>query len=70
MSKTNIEKTMPCGVGAMVVQMAKASGARAVTTVGSPEKAKLATELGADHVINYKTDDVTAAVKVRVVAEA
>lgn len=51
------------GVGAMVVQMAKAAGAKAVTTVGSPEKAKLAAELGADHVINYKTDDVSAAVK-------
>jgi NADPH:quinone reductase len=51
------------GVGAAVVQMAKAAGAKVVTTVGSPEKAKLAGELGADHVINYKTDDVTAAVK-------
>ncbi len=51
------------GVGGAVVQMAKAVGARAVTTVGSPEKAKLARDLGADHVINYKTDDVAAAVK-------
>lgn len=51
------------GVGAMVVQMAKAVGVKVVTTVGSPEKAKLASELGADHVINYKTDDVVAAVK-------
>lgn len=50
------------GVGAMVVQMAKAVGARVVTTVGSAEKAILAAELGADHVINYKADDVTAAV--------
>lgn len=51
------------GVGAMVVQMAKASGATVVTTVGSDEKAKLARELGADVVINYKTDDVPAKVK-------
>ncbi|MBN9518475.1 NADPH:quinone reductase [bacterium] len=51
------------GVGAMVVQMAKAAGATVVTTVGSDEKAKLAKELGADAVINYKTDDVPAKVK-------
>lgn len=51
------------GVGMMVIQMAKAVGARAVTTVGSDEKAKLARELGADAVINYKTGDVVAKVK-------
>lgn len=51
------------GVGAMVVQMAKATGATVVTTVGSAGKAKLARELGADAVINYKTDDVAAKVK-------
>ena len=47
----------------MVVQMAKAVGARVVTTVGSAEKAKLAAELGADVVLNYKTDDVAAGIK-------
>jgi len=51
------------GVGGTVVQMAKAVGATVVTTVGSDSKAKIARDLGADHVINYKTDDVTAAVK-------
>jgi NADPH2:quinone reductase len=51
------------GVGSMVVQIAKASGARVVTTVGSAEKATLARELGADVVINYKTEDVPAAVR-------
>lgn len=51
------------GVGGMVVQMAKAVGATVVTTVGSDAKAKLARDLGADHVINYKSDDVTAVVK-------
>jgi NADPH2:quinone reductase len=51
------------GVGSMVVQMAKAVGAKAITTVGSLEKAKLAKELGADLVINYKIDDVAAKVK-------
>ncbi len=43
------------GVGSMVVQMAKAVGARVITTAGSPEKAGLAGDLGADHVIQYRT---------------
>ncbi len=34
------------GVGSMVVQMAKAAGAKAVATVGSPEKAQLCRETG------------------------
>jgi NADPH2:quinone reductase len=51
------------GVGSMVVQMAKATGARVVCTVGTDEKAKIARELGADWVVNYKTDDVAAKVK-------
>ncbi|HSQ55446.1 MAG TPA: NADPH:quinone reductase, partial [Gemmata sp.] len=51
------------GVGSMVLQMTKAVGARAVTTVGSDEKAKLARAFGADNVINYKTDDVAEKVR-------
>lgn len=51
------------GVGAMVVQMAKAIGAKAIATVGSAEKATKARELGCDLIINYKTDDVVAKVK-------
>src|SRR5262249_6908231 len=51
------------GVGSMVVQMAKASGAKVLTTVGSPEKAALCKDWGADGVINYKTEDVPARVK-------
>jgi NADPH2:quinone reductase len=51
------------GVGMMVIQMAKAVGAKVVTTVGSDDKAELARRLGADHVLNYKTDDVPAKVK-------
>jgi NADPH2:quinone reductase len=43
------------GVGSMVVQMAKAVGARVITTAGSGEKAALAKGLGADHVIEYRT---------------
>ncbi|OWK46714.1 NADPH:quinone reductase [Fimbriiglobus ruber] len=51
------------GVGSMVVQMAKAVDAKVITTVGSPEKAKTATDLGAVRVINYKSEDVTAAIQ-------
>ena len=51
------------GVGSMVVQMAKAVGAKVITTVGSPEKAALCKSWGADCVINYKTDDVPAKVQ-------
>jgi NADPH:quinone reductase len=51
------------GVGSAVLQMAKAAGARVVTTAGSPEKVQLCRELGADRAINYKTEDVDAAIK-------
>jgi NADPH2:quinone reductase len=51
------------GVGAMVLQMAKAVGARVVTTAGSAEKAQRCRQLGADRVILYNeesTEDVLA----------
>jgi NADPH2:quinone reductase len=51
------------GVGSMVVQMAKAIGAKVITTVGSEEKAQLCRQWGADLVLNYKTDDVPAKIK-------
>jgi NADPH2:quinone reductase len=51
------------GVGSMVVQMAKALGARVITTAGSDEKTAACRELGADAAINYKTEDVAARVK-------
>jgi NADPH2:quinone reductase len=51
------------GVGSSVVQMAKIIGARVMTTVGSDDKAAKAREFGADVVINYKTQDVVAAIK-------
>ena len=47
----------------MVVQMSKALGARVVTTAGSDEKLERCRALGADCAINYKTDDIAAAVK-------
>lgn len=46
------------GVGSMVVQMAKAVGARIFTTAGSDEKVAACRELGADVAVNYKTQNV------------
>jgi len=51
------------GLGSMVAQMAKAAGARIITTVGSTDKAVLCKSWGADLVLNYKTDDVAASVR-------
>jgi NADPH2:quinone reductase len=51
------------GVGAAVVQQGKAAGAKVITTVGSAEKAAIAAKLGADVVLNYKTDDIPAVVR-------
>lgn len=51
------------GVGSMVVQIAKASGARVIATAGSDARVAKASELGADEVINYQTEDVATRVK-------
>lgn len=51
------------GVGSMVVQMAKAIGAKVITTVGSSAKEELCRSWGTDKVINYKTDDISKEVK-------
>jgi NADPH2:quinone reductase len=51
------------GVGSSVVQIAKTLGARVITTAGSDEKVRICQELGADRALNYKTEDVDAAIK-------
>ena len=51
------------GVGAMVVQMAKAAGARVITTGGNDEKVAACQQLGADVAINYKSQDVLAVIQ-------
>ncbi len=51
------------GVGSMVVQMAKAIGAKAIATVGTNEKAELCKSWSCDLVVNYKTDDVDEAIR-------
>jgi len=51
------------GVGLIACQWAKSLGATVIGTVGSAEKAKLALEHGATHVINYREEDFVARVK-------
>ena len=51
------------GVGSMVVQQAKAAGASVITTGGTDEKVAACLKLGADHAINYKTQNVADEVK-------
>src|SRR6266481_5033680 len=51
------------GVGLLLVQMAKDLGARVIGTAGSPEKAKLAHEAGADETILYNEQDFEAETK-------
>jgi NADPH2:quinone reductase len=51
------------GVGQLLTQWAKALGATVIATVGSEAKAERARELGADHVILYRRQDVAAEVR-------
>jgi NADPH2:quinone reductase len=50
-------------VGAYAVQLAKRAGATVIATVGSAAKAETVRGLGADHVLNYKTDDLAAEIR-------
>ena len=51
------------GTGLLLIQMAKARGARVFTTVSTDEKAALARAAGADEIILYTTEDFAAKVK-------
>lgn len=48
------------GLGMAAIQLAKALGTKIVTTVGSEEKERFVRELGAEVVINRKTQDIAA----------
>ena len=49
------------GIGVTAIQLAKAFGAKVLTTVGSDDKAKACRKLGADVAINYNEEDFVAA---------
>lgn len=51
------------GVGQLLIQLAKARGARVLTTVGNEDKAKIAAACGADHTILYRAVDFQPAVR-------
>jgi alcohol dehydrogenase len=51
------------GIGTAAILMAKAIGCTVITTVGDDEKIAKAKALGADHVINYRTDRFEGAVR-------
>ncbi len=51
------------GIGVTAIQLAKAFGAKVITTAGSPEKCKACLELGADRAINYHEEDFVDVVK-------
>ena len=51
------------GIGVTAIQLAKAWGATVLTTVGTAEKAAACRALGADHAIDYKSQDFVAEVQ-------
>jgi putative PIG3 family NAD(P)H quinone oxidoreductase len=51
------------GIGTTAIQLAKAFGARVIATAGSDEKCAACVKLGAEHAINYKTQDFVAVTK-------
>jgi NADPH2:quinone reductase len=51
------------GIGVTAIQLAKAMGATVYVTAGSDEKCAACVALGADHAINYKTQDFKEEIK-------
>jgi len=51
------------GIGVTAIQLAKALGATVIVTAGSDEKCAACVAIGADHAINYRTQDFAAETK-------
>ena len=51
------------GIGVTAIQLAKAMGAMVIVTAGSDEKCAACVAIGADHAINYRTQDFVAETK-------
>ena len=62
--ETALVLSASAGVGTAGIQVAKnVIGATVITTTSTDEKAAQAAELGADHVINYSTEDIAGRVR-------
>jgi len=48
------------GIGVTAIQLAKAFGAKVIATAGSPDKCARCVALGADHAVDYRTEDFAA----------
>jgi NADPH2:quinone reductase len=51
------------GIGTTAIQLAKALGSRVIVTAGTDEKCAACIALGADHAVNYRTQDFVAETK-------
>jgi NADPH2:quinone reductase len=51
------------GTGSAAVQLGKALGATVIATAGGPDKVAYCRELGADHVIDYRSQDIASTVR-------
>ncbi len=51
------------GVGTAAIQLGKAAGAKVIATAGGERKVEVCRELGADHVVDYTTEDFVPIVK-------
>ncbi|MGI8795641.1 MAG: NADPH:quinone oxidoreductase family protein [Acidimicrobiia bacterium] len=51
------------GVGSAAIQLGRAAGARVFATAGGPEKVQVCRDLGAEVVVDYRSDDFVTAVK-------
>jgi NADPH:quinone reductase-like Zn-dependent oxidoreductase len=56
-AQTVLVQAAGSGVGSAAIQIARLCGARVITTVGSDDKIEFARSLGADHVVNYVSQD-------------
>ena len=51
------------GIGVTAIMLAKALGSTVIVTAGSDDKCAACVQLGADHAVNYRTQDFVAEVK-------
>ena len=51
------------GIGVTAIMLAKALGSKVIVTAGSDDKCAACVQLGADHAVNYRTQDFVAEVR-------